>query len=169
MYSIQLYVIKFVSGFLPGTQVSSTNKTDHHDITEILLKVALNTISIFSLFLSKNCVQKIFYEILVCTIFYGSFSKHFTKSSHWRKHQFYSWNNDIFVVVSWLTWLLPVKAVIWSSVSFIHGIILNIIWVIKIIVFYFIINIVICTLLSFYLKKIFSISFYFNKKNLTHL
>jgi hypothetical protein len=27
-----------------GTQVSSTNKTDRHDITEILLKVALNTI-----------------------------------------------------------------------------------------------------------------------------
>jgi hypothetical protein len=26
-----------------GTLVSSTNKTDHHDITEILLKVALNT------------------------------------------------------------------------------------------------------------------------------
>ena len=34
-----------VSGFLdPGTPVSSTNKTDRHDITEILLKVALNTI-----------------------------------------------------------------------------------------------------------------------------
>jgi hypothetical protein len=30
--------------FSPGTTVSSTNKTDHHDITEILLKVALNTI-----------------------------------------------------------------------------------------------------------------------------
>jgi len=29
--------------FSPGTPVSSTNKTDHHDITEILLKVALNT------------------------------------------------------------------------------------------------------------------------------
>ena len=27
-----------------GTQVSSTNKTDHHDINEILLKVALNII-----------------------------------------------------------------------------------------------------------------------------
>ena len=27
----------------PGTPVSSTNKTDHHDIAEILLKVALNT------------------------------------------------------------------------------------------------------------------------------
>jgi hypothetical protein len=30
--------------FSPGAPVSSTNKTDHHDITEILLKVALNTI-----------------------------------------------------------------------------------------------------------------------------
>jgi hypothetical protein len=29
----------------PGTPVSSTNKTDHHDITEILLKVVLNTIN----------------------------------------------------------------------------------------------------------------------------
>ena len=28
-----------------GTPVSSTNKTDHHDITEILLKVVLNPIS----------------------------------------------------------------------------------------------------------------------------
>ena len=31
--------------FSPGPQVSSTNKTDCHDITEILLNVALNTIS----------------------------------------------------------------------------------------------------------------------------
>ena len=29
--------------FSPGTPVSSTNKTDHNDINEILLKVALNT------------------------------------------------------------------------------------------------------------------------------
>jgi hypothetical protein len=29
-----------------GLPVSSTNKTDHHDITEILLKVALNTVAI---------------------------------------------------------------------------------------------------------------------------
>ena len=49
VYSIQHYVIKFVSDlpqvgdFFPGTPVSSTNKTDHHDITEILLTVALNT------------------------------------------------------------------------------------------------------------------------------
>ena len=31
--------------FSPGTAVSSTNKTDHHKITEILLKAALNTIT----------------------------------------------------------------------------------------------------------------------------
>jgi hypothetical protein len=32
--------------FSPCTLVSSTNKSDRHDITEILLKVALNTITI---------------------------------------------------------------------------------------------------------------------------
>jgi hypothetical protein len=32
--------------FFPGTPVSSTNKTDRHEVTEILLKVALNTINL---------------------------------------------------------------------------------------------------------------------------
>jgi hypothetical protein len=32
--------------FSPGTPVSSTNKTDRHNITEILLKVVLNTITL---------------------------------------------------------------------------------------------------------------------------
>ena len=47
---VQHYVIKFVSDlqkgqwFSPGPPVSSTKKTDRHDITEILLKVALSTI-----------------------------------------------------------------------------------------------------------------------------
>ena len=50
VYSMQHYVIKFVwivtgRWFSHGTLVSSTNKTDHHDITEILLKVALKTIT----------------------------------------------------------------------------------------------------------------------------
>ena len=51
VYSIQQYVIKFVSdlrqvsSFFPGTPASSINKTDHHDIAELLLKVALNTIT----------------------------------------------------------------------------------------------------------------------------
>jgi hypothetical protein len=33
--------LRQVGGFFPGPPVSSTNKTDLHDITEILLKVAL--------------------------------------------------------------------------------------------------------------------------------
>ena len=32
--------------FYPNTPVSSTNKTDHHDMKEILMKVALNTITL---------------------------------------------------------------------------------------------------------------------------
>jgi hypothetical protein len=50
VYSIQYYMTKFVSdlqqvgGYSPGNPVSSTNKTDCHDIADILLKVALNTI-----------------------------------------------------------------------------------------------------------------------------
>jgi hypothetical protein len=31
--------------FSPGTPVSTTNKTDRHHISEILLKVAINTIN----------------------------------------------------------------------------------------------------------------------------
>ena len=48
-WGVQHYVIKCVndlrqvSGFF-GTPVSSTDKPDRHDTTEILLKVALNTI-----------------------------------------------------------------------------------------------------------------------------
>jgi len=34
----------YAGGFLPVLGVSSTNKIDRHDITEILLKVVLNTI-----------------------------------------------------------------------------------------------------------------------------
>jgi hypothetical protein len=50
VYSIQHYVIKFVSDFVAGRWLSpdppvfSTNKTDCNDIAEILLKMALNTI-----------------------------------------------------------------------------------------------------------------------------
>ena len=51
VYSIQHYVIKFVDdlrqvgGFLRALQFPP-NKTDCHDITEILLKVVLNTITL---------------------------------------------------------------------------------------------------------------------------
>ena len=40
----KLSPLKQVSGFFLCTPVSSTNKTDCHDITDILLKVVLNTI-----------------------------------------------------------------------------------------------------------------------------
>ena len=43
VYQIKHQVMKFVSVFFSGTPFFSTNKTDCHDITEILLKVALNT------------------------------------------------------------------------------------------------------------------------------
>jgi len=52
VYSIQHYVIKFVSDL---RQVSSTNKTGRHDTTEILLKMALNTIQPNQP--SNNCLQ----------------------------------------------------------------------------------------------------------------
>jgi hypothetical protein len=58
-------VIKFVSdlrqvsSFLQVHQYSSTNKTDRHDITELLLKVALNTITLNQ---SKN------YTMVICFI-----------------------------------------------------------------------------------------------------
>jgi hypothetical protein len=38
-----LYILVTGRWSSPGTPVSSTSKTDHHDIAEILLKVALNT------------------------------------------------------------------------------------------------------------------------------
>ena len=59
-----MYVFKYVMNICPrlpglwyslGIPVSSTDKTDHLNITEILLKVALNTInSLYKLYLDKN-------------------------------------------------------------------------------------------------------------------
>ena len=50
VYSIQHYVIKFVSdlqqvGDFLGPLVSSINKTDRHDITKMLLKMMFSTIN----------------------------------------------------------------------------------------------------------------------------
>jgi hypothetical protein len=59
VYSIQHYVIKVCQGlatdrwFSPGTPVSPTSKTDRHDKTEILLKVALDTIALTKI--KKRC------------------------------------------------------------------------------------------------------------------
>ena len=51
VYSIQQYVIKFVSdlrqvwGFSPGSPISSTNETDCRYIAETLLKMVINTMN----------------------------------------------------------------------------------------------------------------------------
>jgi hypothetical protein len=38
----------YYNRLVPGAPISSTNKTDRHDIAEILFKVALNTIALTS-------------------------------------------------------------------------------------------------------------------------
>ena len=46
--------------FSPGTPVSSTNKTDRHDITDILLKVALNTIILIRILIEEQATSMCF-------------------------------------------------------------------------------------------------------------
>ena len=48
--------------FSPGTPVSATNKSNRHDITEILLKVALNTITLTRIYI---CFNLFFYHWLL--------------------------------------------------------------------------------------------------------
>jgi hypothetical protein len=57
-YSIQLYVIMFVNDM--WHPVSSTNKTDRHNITETLLTVALN---IITLTLTNKHISNEMYDI----------------------------------------------------------------------------------------------------------
>ena len=66
----------FVAGqwFSLGTPVSSTNKADRHDITEILLKVALNTINSILLlcYMYIDCHTVYIKDIfdVVCYVYY---------------------------------------------------------------------------------------------------
>jgi succinate-acetate transporter protein len=53
--------------FSLGTPAFSTNTTDRHDIAEILLKVALYTITPYIFRLKVKCVQVIF--IIICSMF----------------------------------------------------------------------------------------------------
>ena len=50
--------------FSLGTPVSSTNETDHHDISEILLKVALNTITLTFFLWLIDWLIYLFIEVL---------------------------------------------------------------------------------------------------------
>jgi len=72
------------SEFSPGTPVSSTNKTDRYDITEILLKVVLNTINH-----TKPCTKELLliiqFEEMHKTIFvvkYGIVFIYYYSSTH---------------------------------------------------------------------------------------
>ena len=47
-HKVRLSVTLWLS---PGTHVSSTNKTDRHDLTEIVLKWALNTIFLLYIYI----------------------------------------------------------------------------------------------------------------------
>ena len=49
----------------PGTPGSSTNKTDRHDIAEILLKVALNIITIIPIVISEILEYKMQFLLMV--------------------------------------------------------------------------------------------------------
>jgi hypothetical protein len=62
----QHYVIRFVSQlFSPGSPVSYTSKTDLQDITEILLKVALNTMNQTSIiYCIKNITVGLNFEMM---------------------------------------------------------------------------------------------------------
>ena len=59
---IWLYELEEDRWFSPGTPVSSTNKTDRYDITEILLKVALSTIN------QNKPITEIFLKVVLNTI-----------------------------------------------------------------------------------------------------
>ena len=74
MYSIQHYAIKFVIDlrqfgfFSPGNPISSTNKADRHDIAEILLKVALNIITL-TLTLFTHQARRVSSRVYMCYIY----------------------------------------------------------------------------------------------------
>jgi hypothetical protein len=85
--SVILLLPLFSTGwwFSPGPPVSSTNKTDRHDITEIMLKMALNTIKQIIkkvLFREHRCIKiQLYIEKsqgvavrVICEIFYMKYT-----------------------------------------------------------------------------------------------
>ena len=94
--------------FLSGIPVSSINKTDRHDITEILLKVALNTMNLIqnghhyhhhSLIMNR----KLFWVYHICDMWYDQGLIFFSKSSlvhdQWEAGIYWSWK---FFYWSWI-------------------------------------------------------------------
>ena len=111
-----IYVIKFArlptgQWFFLGAPVSSTNKTDSQDITEILLKVALNTINQI-----KPNMQTI-HQISCCKLFkYYISAEHTTLRSkykdwlarnHCKVYEEVTWGRS--VIFSWYSSFLHQK------------------------------------------------------------
>jgi len=96
---------KVCQWFSPGTSVSSTNKADRHNITEILLKVALNTINQPTNLLPLYCLSFINLRLLI-----GIFKLFFHRKTWYNKaHYRYillsndSMNTTVYKVFNLLT------------------------------------------------------------------
>ena len=83
VYLIQLYVIKFIIDLQQVCGFSGYSGFLRHDITEILLKVALNTITL-ALYLYNPCIQIAFYcffsmflAVVCFTVFVHCLTKNF--------------------------------------------------------------------------------------------
>ena len=64
--------------FSPCTLVSFTNKTERHEIPEILLKVALSTINPPTLIITTHLRVKYFFQMSLIPVFHDTFSCHMT-------------------------------------------------------------------------------------------
>jgi hypothetical protein len=75
--------------FSQSTLVSSTNKTDCHIITEILLKVALSTIKTNQTkLISFSTTKKFFYQDFILYTSVNGVRPHFRGDRHWLHKQF---------------------------------------------------------------------------------
>ena len=71
----------------PGTLATSTNKSDRHDITEILLKVALNTITLTLTLKNTTYTEDYQLNIHSCPAWFNQFRRnhfnHFPIGCYW--------------------------------------------------------------------------------------
>ena len=74
-----LHIDTDLSVFSPDTLVSSINKSDRHDITEILLKVALNTITLIIDMSTQPFTQKLYLNLFGLYSFVTRLSLHIDK------------------------------------------------------------------------------------------